>query len=691
MNTIVTPPAEALADCDLLMKGGITSGVVYPKLIARLARQYRFKSIGGTSAGAIAAAGCAAAELARRRNPQSASFDELAKLPAELGTQTGSTKGSMLFHLFQPAATMQDHFAVLVGSLNAVSPLAAVAGALRAMLLKFWPITGLAAVVALLLLAPALRAATGLGWWPAVIGAVVLLVAWFALIAWLLRRLGARRTGLDAVKLWVALGWLATALLVSVLAAVSLAAGALVALVALVVVPLALALAMALCAWRFAATLLNGLHGNFFGLCSGRSTEPGQTAVGLTDWLTGYFNGLAALVPDARPLSFGDLWGEPRRDDAIDLKTADMPPRDRLVNLEVMTTAVSQRMCFSIPFRDASATYYYDPVEWANLFPPDVMQWLQKVSEAPGSVPLRNAAGTLLQPLPPNRHLPVVVAVRMSLSFPVLLSAVPLYACDFSVPKEKPEHVKRVWFSDGGISSNMPLHFFDAPLPGHPTFAVNLKEEHPEHPIDPDKKACEQDGRVYLVTNNRAGMQRYWAAPTEGSPQGIVAFLGSIIDTMQNWRDEMQFPYPGYRDRIVQISQRPDEGGLNLNMPRGNIDALSDAGECAADRLAARFHPDSTAPEHGGWANHEQLRLRTFLALAEELARHPRIQDRHWDDVVALLARSDSGDYSAEKIKLAQDALVTLRDLGERAAQSGVTLTDKAPKPRPTLRIAPRI
>ena len=37
MNTIVTPPAEALADCDLLMKGGITSGVVYPRLLAKLA------------------------------------------------------------------------------------------------------------------------------------------------------------------------------------------------------------------------------------------------------------------------------------------------------------------------------------------------------------------------------------------------------------------------------------------------------------------------------------------------------------------------------------------------------------------------------------------------------------------------------------------------------------------------------
>ena len=37
--------------CDLVMKGGITSGVVSPKLIAELANTYRFKNIGGTSAG----------------------------------------------------------------------------------------------------------------------------------------------------------------------------------------------------------------------------------------------------------------------------------------------------------------------------------------------------------------------------------------------------------------------------------------------------------------------------------------------------------------------------------------------------------------------------------------------------------------------------------------------------------------
>jgi len=47
------------------MKGGITSGVVYPLAACELAKAFRFKNIGGTSAGAIAAAATAAAELGR--------------------------------------------------------------------------------------------------------------------------------------------------------------------------------------------------------------------------------------------------------------------------------------------------------------------------------------------------------------------------------------------------------------------------------------------------------------------------------------------------------------------------------------------------------------------------------------------------------------------------------------------------
>jgi len=66
METSTTQATEEYEYCDLVMKGGITSGVIYPAAAVRLSSKYRFKNIGGTSAGAIAAAVTAAAELGRR-------------------------------------------------------------------------------------------------------------------------------------------------------------------------------------------------------------------------------------------------------------------------------------------------------------------------------------------------------------------------------------------------------------------------------------------------------------------------------------------------------------------------------------------------------------------------------------------------------------------------------------------------
>ncbi len=81
-NAFGTPQPIRHAECDIIMKGGITSGIVYPSAIATLATHYRLRSIGGTSAGAIAAAAAAAAEYGRA----SGAFDRtLATLPDELG------------------------------------------------------------------------------------------------------------------------------------------------------------------------------------------------------------------------------------------------------------------------------------------------------------------------------------------------------------------------------------------------------------------------------------------------------------------------------------------------------------------------------------------------------------------------------------------------------------------------------
>ena len=73
------------------MKGGITSGVVYPRAVAAFAERYRLRRVGGTSAGAIAAAAAAAAQLGRDRGGNS--FDELRVLPERLGSPVAGDEG----------------------------------------------------------------------------------------------------------------------------------------------------------------------------------------------------------------------------------------------------------------------------------------------------------------------------------------------------------------------------------------------------------------------------------------------------------------------------------------------------------------------------------------------------------------------------------------------------------------------
>lgn len=83
--------------CDLVMKGGITSGVVYPLAVLELAKSRRFHAIGGTSAGAIAAAITAAAEYGR----DSRGFERLIDTVEQL-QQPG-----FVANVFQPAPELR--------------------------------------------------------------------------------------------------------------------------------------------------------------------------------------------------------------------------------------------------------------------------------------------------------------------------------------------------------------------------------------------------------------------------------------------------------------------------------------------------------------------------------------------------------------------------------------------------------
>jgi hypothetical protein len=92
--------------CDLIMKGGITSGVVYPFAIIELARRHRFVSIGGTSAGAIAAGIAAAAEFGR----DDGGFLRVAEIPEDVSRR--------LLSLFQPAPRYRAVFRTFLAALG---------------------------------------------------------------------------------------------------------------------------------------------------------------------------------------------------------------------------------------------------------------------------------------------------------------------------------------------------------------------------------------------------------------------------------------------------------------------------------------------------------------------------------------------------------------------------------------------
>ncbi|MET0520525.1 MAG: hypothetical protein ABW156_00915, partial [Jiangellaceae bacterium] len=546
-----TPPTAATApllECDLVMKGGITSGVVYPLAVCELATVYRLRSVGGSSAGAIAAAAAACAELGRA----SGGFAKLATLPDDL-TATVDGQDSRLFTLFQPQPKMRRLFGLVTSGLGT---------------------TGMTRTRAML--GAALRS-----WLPyavlgSALGLAILVFGFF----------------LDDAARWVCMF-----------------AGLLLALVGL-------AIGIGFGVFRD----IGQIPAAGFGLSSG-NTPPGAKNPALTPWLHSTFQQLAGRTDDDPPVTFGDL------DDAG-------------ISLQLMTTNLSRRQPISMPW--ATQDYFFEPKHFRTLFPEQVVARMEAAAPPPITTELdwhsavRRIQRQPLLAFPSRQDLPIVVAVRMSLSFPGLIAAVPLHAVDFSRQENKdanesartwrtshpqatpeegavgiaPLKTMRNWFSDGGICANLPLHFFDSALPRRPTFAINLAP----FPHGVEKSANELDNS-YLPTGNAAGLSR---RQTELKEEGVAAlkqFGSSIIDTARTWVDEGQQFVPGYRDRIVTVFHDGQEGGMNLNMQPQVVTGLSNRGRGAAERLAEAFAGDQPGVvPTWGWDNHRWLRFRTAMA-----------------------------------------------------------------------------
>jgi hypothetical protein len=280
-------------------------------------------------------------------------------------------------------------------------------------------------------------------------------------------------------------------------------------------------------------------------------------------------------------LTFGDLWGGTKG------------PRE--IDLQMVTTCLTLGRPYKLP--ELADDFYFEPAELRKLFPDEVVAKLEEGAAA-------KRVGDYL-PLPEPAGLPVVFAARLSLSFPVLLSTVPLYRK--TVNADGTPTFLRCHFSDGGICSNFPVNFFDSALPRWPSFGINLAG-----PIVDDVD-------VWMPKTNTD------PEPGPAGPiENVNGFVSGIVRSAQNWHDNSFVEMPGFRDRIAQIRFAAGEGGLNLNMPRQLIDDMSKRGELAGTKLCSRFIDGTDVP--GGppieltWNNHRRIRQRVAYAAIEEFA-----------------------------------------------------------------------
>lgn len=593
--------SRASRPCDVVMKGGITSGVVYPHAVCELALSYRLKNVGGTSAGAIAAAASAAAEHGRAGG----GFNQLAELPDWIGAE-GNLPG-----LFVPQRSTRGLFKILLAKVEH--------GWGRAVLLAAARNFPLVVLAALLFGAPLI--ALGLSWaWP--------LAALACLVGAVLGLFGA-------------------------------------------------ALAVVL---RLLAKLLRAVPDNDYGLCSGWSDAPDGPPP-LTAWLYGKLNGYAGLDPGV-PLTFGHLWAGPGGDPstAVDDETSD-------VRLAMMTTNLTNRRAHQLPWE--AEDWYFCPAEFANLFPAEVVEWM--VEHSGGEI--AGPDGQTLRQMPPAKLLPVIVATRMSLSFPVLLSAVPLWRERDRLPPA------RCLFSDGGISSNFPVHFFDSLIPRWPTFAINLR------PFldDAEESEVERENTWMVAAEEEPIDDRWEPLPRRRRvlPDGrLVAFLTAILRTMQNRMDEAQMRVPGYRDRVAHVNLTGKQGGMNLAMPKDTIDALTARGRWAANRLATAY--GENPPDGVTWSGHRWARLRSALTVLEELhggfaksygATIEPVGAPSYQQLLQGSANPQPPNHpwlNPAQRGLAETQVGAVNDAAAAATAAAAPVADGAPRPRPEARIKPR-
>jgi predicted acylesterase/phospholipase RssA len=599
-------------ECDIVMAGGVTSGIIYPGAIAVIARRYVFRSIGGTSVGAMAAAATAAAEYGRITGKNPNSFDAIATLAQTL-SDAAADGHSRLFHLFTPEPGTRPLLALVTPLFGGGGFLKQAIGIIRATIAE-WRI---ALPVAL----------------------TVLAALWMLAVLFSRCELPAAVVGVVAALTLILVVW-AVALI-----------------------------------WMLAKHWLPALRDNGYGICTGLTsfgagTKPGQPAFeGLNPWMHRIIQQAAGRNAADAPMTFGDLWGAALPDG----KRQDDPTASRTIDLSMVASDISRNRTLQLPFLETPSPIYVKMSVLRRYLPADVAEWM--ISH-PGTYDPRIQPDPGVIRLPMPHDLPLVFAARLSLSFPVLMSAFPLMTPDFTAEKDGLGRLplRSLWLSDGGLTSNFPIHFFDSPVPARPTFCLNLidydaatsetavaaatddgaEQERAPSRADPSggarKPIAEAQSDMRKASRRRdtvpAGdpppgdevwgfistAHGNWVPPPpfvkfDAPKAGPLSFITTLLNTARFWNDNQMVIAPGFRDRVVNIALRDDEGGLNLDMPAKTIADLDLRGRAAGLLISARYDPTAVADPETGlpnqeiFANHRWVRFRNFMAAFEDITR----------------------------------------------------------------------
>jgi len=686
--------------CDIVMKGGVASGVVYPWAILEIARHYRLRNIGGTSVGAMAAAIAAGCEYGRRVGRRR-SFEVLRQLPSELGDSidgvNGQTHRTRMLSLFQPIKSGRRLFNVFVEILDShyenhhydedkireqqqpsnASPrsrsLVLTLFSMFSTLFKHYCLTW-----------PALLVTLGLG---------IALFSFFfpsatstlyeSIFAVPPPAFSVGRLGMLFISILTVLATILTGIIYDI---------------------------------------KKGIVDNNLGLCHGGTIETDGNTPALIEWLHESIQRAAGLRLDAKPLNFEDLWNAPLWPGGVRPKLdRHGTPIERSINLEMVTTNVTHGRPYHLPLTNKQARLFFDPDMWDEFFPDAIMCELRQSSSP--YLPLSSndpsapdGAARLLEL--PGAKLPIVVAARLSLSYPILFSTIPLYALDYEESDPEKRQFRLCRFSDGGLCSNFPVHFFDSALPRWPTFGLSLEDRKPPH-IDSDAVA------VYLPEKQDDAWHDGWYRfePNSNEPEQMSShrdtneckrpaaqfktlqgFLWHTFLTSKDWRDRTAVRMPHVRRRVARLRliSSQGEGQLNIAMPQNQIlEMASIYGTNAGKQLSKQYSPihSHSAPTKA-WREHLWVRLQILLQGLNDLLANldaASTSQGHTLKTRQLLDRATQQspiDQSTDQSKLTCVQRDELNDLIAQIVELENALSDRSdmphmPEPLPELGLRP--